>query len=113
MKDKVSLILEIAESMKAEDIKILDLSGFDTCGSFHIIMTAGSERHLASLARELVKGLKGAGGSRRSEGMQAKQWLLVDCEDTVIHIFTKESRAFYAIERLWQTQTEQGSAADG
>ena len=113
MKDKLRLALEIAENMKAEDIKILDLSGFDTCGSVHIIMTAGSERHLSSLARELLKAFKGAGMTLRSEGMQAKQWLLVDCEDTVIHIFTKESRAFYAIERLWQTQPEQSSSSDG
>lgn len=103
---KAALALEIAERMKAEDIKILDLSGFDTCGSFHIVMTANSERHLVSLAREMVKGLKGAGVSERCEGMEAKQWLLVDCEDTVIHIFTRESRAFYGIERLWQTPPE-------
>ncbi|MBA3052573.1 MAG: ribosome silencing factor [Candidatus Omnitrophota bacterium] len=99
---KVKIALEIAEKMKAEDIKILDLMKFDTCGRFHVIMTATSGRHLSSLARELDKGLKALGGSRRTEGMKAKQWLLVDCGDTVIHVFTRESRNFYGIERLWE-----------
>ncbi|PIV19586.1 MAG: ribosome silencing factor [Elusimicrobia bacterium CG_4_10_14_3_um_filter_49_12_50_7] len=100
---KVEMALEIAEKMKAEDIKILDLAKFDTCGRFHVIMTATSPRHLLSLAREIDKGLKAIGGSRHSEGMKAQQWLLVDCEDTVIHVFTEESRKFYGIERLWET----------
>jgi len=100
---KVKMVLEIAEQMKAEDIKILDLAKFDTCGRFHIIMTATSPPHLSALAREIGKGLKIFGGSRHVEGMKAKQWLLVDCEDTVIHVFTRESRDFYGIERLWET----------
>ncbi len=100
--EKVKTVLEVAEKMKAEDIKILDLSKFDTCGSFHIIMTATSEPHLSALGREIGKALKTFGGSRHIEGMKAKQWLLVDCEDTVVHIFTRETRNFYSIERLWE-----------
>ncbi|MEA2081192.1 MAG: ribosome silencing factor [Elusimicrobiota bacterium] len=100
---KVKMVLEIAEKMKAEDVKILDLAKFDTCGRFHIIMTATSAPHLSALAREINKGLKSLGGSRHVEGMKAKQWLLIDSEDTVVHVFTGESRNFYGIERLWQT----------
>ncbi|MCD6311576.1 MAG: ribosome silencing factor [Elusimicrobia bacterium] len=101
--EKVKIVIEIAEKMKAEDVKILDLVKFDTCGRFHVIMTATSPPHLSALAREMGKALKAFGGSRHIEGMKAKQWLLMDCEDTVIHVFTKESRNFYGIERLWET----------
>ncbi|MBA3066717.1 ribosome silencing factor [bacterium] len=104
---KIKAVIEIAENMKAEDIKILDLSKFDTCGRFHIIMTASSDPHLSALGREIGKAIKAFSGSHHIEGMKAKQWLLIDCEDIVIHVFSRESRNFYSIEKLWETPGEE------
>ena len=95
---------DTALRMKAEDIKVLDLGKFETCGEYYIIMTANSAPHIRALMREVTavaEALKIP--VHHVEGLHAGRWVLIDCMDVIVHIFTKEERDFYNIERLWDS----------
>ena len=102
---KIEFITKTAEELKAQDIKVIDLRRFVTCGEFYVIMTATSWPHIRSLVREFTKKEGEAQITNwRIEGMDARKWILIDCGDILIHIFLKETREFYNIERLWSEE---------
>jgi len=102
---RLEIIKDIAVEMKAEDITVLDLRKFDTCGEYYIIMTANSAPHMKALIMEITKKLKTLQISvHHVEGLQSGQWVLIDCRNIIVHIFTKETRIFYNIERLWTAE---------
>ncbi len=99
----LELIKEEAEKLKAENLTILDVSEFPTVGEYHLIMSATSTAHINALVKTLAKKIKKS-RNFHVEGLAAKQWILIDCQDVIIHIFTKEARSFYNIERLWKKE---------
>lgn len=101
--------LEIAETAvealkekKAQDIKVLDLRKITTFCDFFVIATGTSDIHVKSLADYVEEKLdeKGVKLDHR-EGYRSGRWILLDYKDVVIHIFYKEERNFYNLERLW------------
>jgi ribosome-associated protein len=88
--------------MKAEDTIIIDLAG-KTSLADHMIITSGrSNRHVASIADEVVKTLKDAGhGVPKVEGLPHADWVLIDAGDVVVHVFRPEVRVFYNLEKMW------------
>lgn len=98
----LEIIKDIATEMKAEDMTVLDLRKFDTCGEYYIIMTANSAPHMKALVMAITKKVKTLKiPVHHVEGLQASQWVLIDCQNIIVHIFSKEARSFYNIERLW------------
>ncbi|MCD6413290.1 MAG: ribosome silencing factor [Elusimicrobia bacterium] len=97
-----------AEKMKAENLLVLDVRAFPTCGEFYLLMTATSPAHINALVKTLTKKIKEVKARKyRIEGLLAKKWVLIDCSDVIIHIFTKEARTFYNIERLWEREKDE------
>ncbi len=95
------LIIKVLEEKKAENILCFDLSkhgGF--CDSV-IIASGTSSRHVQSLARLLLKDLKKH--VLHIEGLETGDWVLIDCNDTVVHIFKPEIRDYYNLEQLWSS----------
>lgn len=69
---------------------------------FFVLCSATSEPHVRSLADDLVDRLRQAGERPwHVEGRESLRWVLIDLVDIVIHVFRKEARDFYALERLW------------
>ena len=67
-----------------------------------VIASGRSNRHVGSLAENLVEALKKAGNRTNSvEGAQRADWILVDAGDIIIHLFRPEVRKFYNLERMW------------
>ena len=94
---------EAAENIKAADIKTIDVSSYDSCGSYYLILSASSPPHTSAIVRELTGVLKKMGFPPvKAEGTLSKQWVLLDCRDVIVHIFSEQARAFYDIERLWR-----------
>lgn len=93
---------ELALSKKAEDIKILDLRKLTTIADFFVICTANSEPQVKAVAGEILEGAKKEGETVwHKEGTNMKAWVLLDFVDVVVHIFLKDTRAFYSLEKLW------------
>jgi ribosome-associated protein len=88
--------------MKAEDIVTIDLTGKSSIADFMVVATGRSNRHVGSVADDVVEHLKNAGLTNiRVEGQPHCDWVLVDAGDVIVHVFRPEVREFYAIEKMW------------
>ncbi len=95
-------LAELALSKKAEDIKILDLRKITTIADYFVICTAFSEPQVKAIADAVLEGTKIDGEHVwHKEGTAMKSWVLLDFVDVVIHIFLRETRSFYSLEKLW------------
>ena len=90
------------EDLKGRDIRILDVRELTGVTDFMVICTGTSNRHVKSLADNVVKELKELGANTLGiEGQQQAEWVLVDFGDVVVHVMLPEARSFYDLERLW------------
>lgn len=87
---------------KGEDIVVIDLTGKDSFTDYLVIVSGRSDRHVGALADHLIEKLKTLGHpSVPAEGMDRRDWVLLDAGDVVVHLFKPEVRAFYNLEKLW------------
>ena len=88
--------------MKAEDSTTIDLAGKSSIADYMVVTSGRSQRHVGSLADSVVKGLHEAGISDvRVEGLRQGDWVLIDADDVIVHVFRPEVREFYALEKMW------------
>ena len=96
------LCAQKAEDNKAEDLVVLDVRGISSFTDYFIIMSGRSTRHVQGLAETLKKEMHSKRvNDKNCEGLRDGQWVLLDFNDVVIHIFYKEQRSFYDLEGLW------------
>lgn len=104
---------------KAENITVLDLRPVGGVADYFVIGTGASDRQIRALARAVDEGVEEAYGEQpwHTEGLEHLQWVVLDYVDVVVHLFSKEKRAYYDLERLWgdadieQVPAEAGAAA--
>ena len=90
------------DDKKGEDIVLLDLSGLLVVTDIFLVASGTSTRHAKSLAEDAEEALKGIGRKPiRREGADYGEWVLLDYGDLVIHVFDRETREYYDLERLW------------
>ena len=95
-------LAELALTKKAEDVKVLDLRDLTTITDFFVICTAHSDPQVKAIADAVMDGSKKIGERVwHKEGMTQKTWVLLDFVDVVVHIFLRETRSFYSLEKLW------------
>jgi ribosome-associated protein len=88
--------------MKGEDIITIDLTGKSSIADSMVVATGRSNRHVASIAEQVVKDLEKAGVQRvRVEGLKQGDWVLIDAGDVIVHVFRPEVRAHYNLEKMW------------
>lgn len=96
------LVVSLLDKHKAEDITVIDLKNKSSIADFMVIATGRSNKHVASTAEIIVDELKKLDKKCLVEGMKNSDWVLIDTMDVLVHIFSKESREHYALEKLWQ-----------
>ena len=95
-------LAELTLSKKAEEVKILDLRKLTPISDFFVICTAYSDTQVKAIADTVMDGAKKMGEHVwHKEGMTLKSWVLLDYVDVVVHIFMKDTRRFYGLEKLW------------
>ena len=101
------LVVKVLDSKKAKDIKLLETTDVTVLADYFIICTAGSTTQIKTLTDEVDKALKEKGEpALHTEGYRRGGWILIDFGCVVVHIFLKEIREFYALERLWRDARE-------
>ena len=96
------LAVNALDNKKARDIKLLRTSDITILADYFVICTAGSTTQLKTLSDEVEKVLSENGESpRRREGHRSGGWILIDFACVIVHLFLKETRDFYTLERLW------------
>ena len=95
--------MQAALDKKAEDVVVLDLRKADGFTDFFIICSGGNPRQIAAIADGVRETLKRDFGERPAlaEGIDRSEWILLDYFNFVVHIFSRDCRAFYGLERLW------------
>lgn len=101
---EVQLAVRNASDKKAIDIRVLDLRQVATFTEFFIIATGANQRQVQAIADEITEQLKKQLDVRaiRVEGYSAGEWVLIDFGDFIVHVFDKDAREFYDLERLWR-----------
>jgi ribosome-associated protein len=103
MIDALKIAVRAADDKKAHDLVVLDISEIASFADYFLLCTGDSSRQTQAIADEVEQRLK-ALGTRPShvEGYQNAEWILMDYIDFVVHIFSKNARAYYDLERLWR-----------
>src|SRR5215510_8542536 len=94
-----------ARDKKAEDIAVLDLRTAGGFTDYFVICTGGNARQIVAIADAVREKLKQEYDERPAltEGVDRSEWILLDYFNFVVHVFSRECRTFYALERLWGT----------
>ncbi|MCS7250772.1 MAG: ribosome silencing factor [candidate division WOR-3 bacterium] len=103
MNELIDYIVKLLIDKKASDILLLDLRRLSPIADYFLIATANSIPHAQALCDEIELKIKHDFGRlpHHIEGYNPAQWILIDYIEIVIHIFLKEIREFYGLERLW------------
>ena len=95
-------LLKTLDSNKALDIVSIDLKNKSSIADYMIIASGTSSRHIQSLSEQVLEKLKLNGLQNcKIEGNESNDWKLIDGIDVIIHIFNKEKRKFYELEKMW------------
>lgn len=87
---------------KAEDIRVLEVSGITSIADYFLLASGGSANQVRSLADYVEEELAKIGKRPlRNEGYHSGEWITLDYGDVLIHVFRRETRDFYDLERLW------------
>jgi len=100
--EQVQTAVRAASAKKAEKIMILDLRHTSAFTDVFVVCTGQNARQVKAIVDSVEEALKALGQRAVAvEGYRGSEWVLVDYFDFVVHVFTPESREFYALERLW------------
>ena len=106
-KEVAEFAVKALDAKKARDIKMLELKSISTIAYYFVICTAGSTSQIKTLSDEVEKVLSEQGETPlHTEGYRQGGWVLVDFGCVVVHLFLKEMRDFYSLERLWSDAAE-------
>lgn len=97
------LAIEALEDKKAEDIKVIDISEVSVIADYFIIAGGTNRSQIQALADNVDEKLGRAGHpSKQVEGYDTANWILMDFGDVIVHVFDKENRLLYDLERIWR-----------
>jgi ribosome-associated protein len=96
------LVLKSLDDDQAVELVSIPLEGKSNIADHMVIASGRSTRQVASMATKLAERIKQEfGKSARVEGLPAADWVLIDADDVIVHLFRPEVRSFYNLERMW------------
>jgi ribosome-associated protein len=102
VEDLHRLVLKSLDDDQAVEVISIPLAGKSTIADHMVIASGRSTRQVASMATKLAQKIKDeVGRSPRIEGLPAADWVLIDADDVIVHLFRPEVRTFYNLERMW------------
>lgn len=102
-KEMVRIAYNALSDKKGEDIKIIDITGISVLADYFIIANGNSDSQVNALVDNVEEELHKAGYPlRQREGHASGSWVLLDFGDIIVHVFDKENRLFYDLERIWK-----------
>ena len=102
-KEMVKLAYDALSDKKGEDIKIIDIQQVSVLADYFIIADGNDPNQVQAMADNVEEALAKAGCvCRQIEGYQNANWILMDYKDVIVHIFCREDRLFYDLERIWR-----------
>ena len=92
---------------KAEDVTVIDITGISSIADYFIIANGNNQNQLQAMRDAVEEDLYKAGYPvKQIEGNSNSSWILMDYNDIIVHVFSKEDRLFYDLERIWKDGKE-------
>jgi ribosome-associated protein len=102
-KSMVKLAYEALDEKKGEDIQIIEIGDISIIADYFIIANGSNAPQVDALVKSVIDKLGQNGYEpKRIEGVRSASWILLDYGDVVVHVFSKEDRLFYNLERIWR-----------
>lgn len=102
-KEMTKIVYSALSEKKAEDIRVVDISKISTIADYFIIANGTNRNQVQALIDSVQEELYKAGyEAKQVEGYGSASWILLDYGDIIIHVFSKEDRLFYDLERIWR-----------
>jgi len=102
-KELTKLAVKALEDKKGEDIRIIDIHGVSVLADYFVIADGSNASQVKAMADNVEEELGKAGNEcRQIEGYQTAGWILMDYGDLIVHIFSRDDRLFYDLERIWR-----------
>ena len=112
VEDLHRLVLQSLDDDQAVEVVSIPLAGKSSIADHMVIASGRSTRQVASMAMKLADRIKERFGKNvRIEGLPAADWVLIDADDVIVHLFRPEVRSFYNWERMWAFGDEAGMSA--
>ena len=97
-----SLVMQSLDDDQAVEVVTIPLAGKSSIADHMVIASGRSSRQVASMANKLAERVKKQFGRNvRMEGLPVADWVLIDADDVIVHLFRPEVRSFYNLERMW------------
>lgn len=105
--DMAKIAYEALDEKKGEAIKVIDISQISVVADYFVITNGTSDSQVKALVENVQEKLARAGyHPKQTEGNRSGTWVLLDYGDIIVHVFDKENRSFYNLERIWSDGTE-------
>ena len=102
-KEMARIACHSLDEKKGEDIKVIDIAGVSVLAYYFIIANGTNESQVRALVDNVEEELHKAGYEvKQREGYGSGKWVLLDFGDIIVHVFDKENRLFYDLERIWR-----------
>ena len=102
-KEMAKIAYNALSDKKGEDIKIIDITGISVLADYFLIANGNSDSQVNALVDNVEEELHKAGYPlRQREGQASGSWVLLDFGDIIVHVFDRENRLFYDLERIWK-----------
>ena len=100
--DLLETVVEACEDRKAEGCTVLDMRNLTPVADYYVICHGNNERQVQAIARSVKEVLDKQGiDVKRMEGFEQARWILIDANGIICHVFHKDERDYYNLERLW------------
>ena len=108
------LVLRSLDDDQAQEVVSIPLTGKSSIADHMVIASGRSTRQVASMAQKLTERIKQElGRNVRIEGLPVADWVLIDADDVIVHLFRPEVRTFYNLERMWSFEETSAAPAAG
>lgn len=102
----MNIVVDVIKDKKGHDVTALNLEGLSLMADYFVICHGNSTTQVQSIASEVKqKAEENEIEIRRMEGYDGGRWVLMDLSDVIVHIFHREDREYYNLERLWSDAT--------
>ncbi len=102
-KQMTGIVIHALDEKKAEDIRVIDISNVSVMADYFVIANGSNRNQIQAMVDNVEEKLhKGGFDIKQVEGYETANWVLMDCRDVIVHVFDKENRLFYDLERIWR-----------
>ncbi len=113
VKEKLEIIKDSCLSKKGIDFKVIDIKELSSIADYFVIVSGNSQTQVSALADEIEERLDKEGVCLENlDGKNSARWILLDYGDIIVHVFHKDERAYYNLERLWSKDDNEGESQD-